>query len=272
MEKHAQMWRTQVSALLRAQAEATGRVDPPIDLHDLAKRCNASIEERDMIPEAVIQPLGDGFRIYLQKNFMHRPGMRARQRFSLAHEIAHTFFFERRGGVMKPKPAPRGAKLEAACQRAAGCLLIPDRYLHRALPDGSCAGAEEIITIARECQVSVEAVIHRLQGINAFTKYDFAPVVVHQVGSEELIALAHYPVWLREDLPMPAPRSPFVFWFDQRSTNAGGSTIVQPDGSRLRATRRGDLFARPVGVSPSVRIYELRMRLSPVPQPGTANI
>src|SRR4051812_3098828 len=101
----------------------------PIDLYELAPLCGVlAIEEREMIPEAVIHTDGTGFRISLQSNFIGLHNCRLRRRFSLAHEIAHTFFYEVRDGRLKPiRRAPVGDRLEAACHEAASLLLIPEQ-------------------------------------------------------------------------------------------------------------------------------------------------
>jgi len=90
---------------------------PPVDLQEIAtRRAVFEIEEPRMVPEAVLSPEGTGFRVFLQSNFNDFPGARVRQRFSLAHEIAHTFFYELRDGSQRPfKGAPRGDALEFAC-------------------------------------------------------------------------------------------------------------------------------------------------------------
>lgn len=105
----------------------------PVDLRVLAQAMgNIDIEEREMIPEAAILPIGNRFRIFLQSNFNHHHGMKSRLRFSLAHEIAHTFFFELTGDALRPmKGAPSGVQLESACHSGAGRLLIPERSLRR---------------------------------------------------------------------------------------------------------------------------------------------
>jgi len=45
-----------------------------------------------MIPEAVLTAVEGGFVVYLQDNFILPNRNKTRERFSLAHELAHTFF------------------------------------------------------------------------------------------------------------------------------------------------------------------------------------
>ncbi len=272
MDERARKWQRKVAALLKAQAEATGHASPPVDLHDIAARCNAKVEEREMIPEALMHPDGDGFRIYLQKNFAHRPGVRLRQRFSLAHEIAHTFFFEMRGGVMKPLRSPVGAALEATCQQAASWLLVPEAFLSVKLSHGVCTSSAEIVDIARQCEASAEVVIRRLQGIGALDSSDFAPVIVRRSGAIERVEYGHHPAWLRPLLPAPAAGADFTAWFSWRrpqtdleepfDQGAGEPERIRTsaDGTLRRLAAGGELCARPFNVTGSVRIYEIRLR------------
>src|SRR5437588_3251850 len=57
----------------------------------------------------------------------------ARARFTIAHEIAHTFFFDTRGAqpksALKAQHRKEVASLERTCNRIAARLLIPDHVL-----------------------------------------------------------------------------------------------------------------------------------------------
>jgi hypothetical protein len=123
----------------------------PIDLNVMAQLLgNVNVEEREMIPEAAVQVLGLRFRIYLRSNFMDRPGARVRRRFSLAHEIAHTFFFEVRDSSLKPiRGAPRGDNLEAACHEGAGrparSSTLPGKRAEGGVPWRTCPAPRETI-------------------------------------------------------------------------------------------------------------------------------
>lgn len=232
----------------------------PIDLLEVAQRVGAVVEEREMIPEAAMAPDGSGFRIYLQSNFLDLPGSRMRQRFSLAHELAHTFFFEPRDGVLKPRrDTPTGDRLEGACQKGAALLLVPPSHLVkelRAAPDAK--GADCILQLAEHFDVSIEVLMRRLWDLDAFGD-ELAPVLTRRAsGSSFTIEYAVYPPWLKTLLAGPQRGSDFGAWF-------GGSKPERIDGDRVtlevlvRGTPQGRLTAQPVDVSPSLRIFELRL-------------
>jgi len=238
----------------------------PIDLQAVATECGVlAIEQREMIPEAVMTPDRAGFHIYLQSNFAHASGARIRQRFSLAHEIAHTLFFERRDGAMKPlRGAPTGHRLEAACHKGAGLLLVPDRLLRSALKTApQPLSAEYMLGFARDFEVSVEVIIRRLNQVEAFGNR-FAPVLLRRHQKDGFtIEYAVYPAWLKAILPTPRRGMDFTRWFGagkNQAANApeqGGSTLGP---ARLtRRTPQGLLIAHPVDITLSLRIVELRL-------------
>ena len=130
----------------------------PIDPKILARGIgNIDLEEREMIPEAAVKLSGSRFQIYLQSNFKDHPGMRIRQRFSLAHEIAHTFFFEVYDGGLKPmRGGPRGMNLESACHEGASRLLVPKRFLRKELEHESRAiCGEDVLRLTETFDVSL---------------------------------------------------------------------------------------------------------------------
>jgi hypothetical protein len=92
----------------------------PIDLDVLSADIGLVVEERGMIPEAAMQALDGRLHIYIQSNFKDLTGSTLRRRFSHAHEIGHTLFYEQRDGELKARrDSPRGDALETACHKAA---------------------------------------------------------------------------------------------------------------------------------------------------------
>ena len=219
----------------------------PVDLHALAREIgNIDIEFREMIPEAAVRLEGDRFKIYLQKNFLDRPGPLRRQRFSLAHEIAHTFFFELQEGTLKPvRGGPRGLQLEKACHRGARMLLIPDRFLERELKkvDGRIH-AREILQWTRAFDVSVEVLLRRLQSHATLESDD----VFFALVSNSRIRFVTYPPWLKSILPVPAMDVPFEKWLSPAGVSleplednsyrvTAGDVVLSAQPSRLTALR-----------------------------------
>jgi hypothetical protein len=222
-----------------------------------------AVEEREMIPEAVMTPEGDKFRIYLQSNFARSPGGQIRRRFSLAHEIAHTLFFEMRDGVMKPSlGAPRGDQLEMACQKVAAMLLVPKSLLERELGEGGeVSSADSILQLACQFEVSVEAMVRRLGEVEAF-RVRFCPAVTRRSEDRRYkIEYAQHAPWLRDFVQKPRRGMDFEAWFWD-ADNTGSST----DGRQteveclIRRKARHVLTAKPVDVTGSSRIYEIQLQ------------
>ena len=165
MVNHENNLAVQVQSLLSQWEKENGTLEPPIDPIRLADFCGVlGIEHRPMVPEAVLAPVEGGFKIYLQNNFVHRPSYELRERFSLAHELAHTFYFDLNGGVPKPKKgAPTGQKLEGLCHSGASQILIPEGLLRREIKvRGLIESAESILDLAKIFSVSTAVMIRRL--------------------------------------------------------------------------------------------------------------
>jgi hypothetical protein len=235
----------------------------PIDLRAIAPQCGVlSVEEREMIPEAVMMPEGAGFRIYVQSNFNQLPGARVRQRFSLAHEIAHTFFFETRDGTMKPlRGAPTGERLEAACHQGAALLLVPYAQLRRELKSAPRPlGANCLGQLALRFDVSIEVIMRRVHGVGAF-EGQFAPALLrHQPSGAFTIEYAVYPPWLKALLPTPRRGLDFMKWFGVRNGRHGDRDVAPGiEDCWTKETPQGLLVARAIDITASLRIAELQI-------------
>jgi hypothetical protein len=236
--------------------------EAPIDLLKVAEISGAIVEEREMIPEAAVAWENGGLRIYLQSNFIEVPGLRTRRRFSLAHEIAHTLFFEQRDGGLKPRrDAPIGDRLEAACHRGAGLLMVPTALLRKELrrfPDAKDAAC--IRELALRFDVSAEVILRRLDDLNAFGD-GFAPILTRRAdGGRFTIEFAVYRPWLKALLIAPRRGGDFEAWFGRSETQSFGSAPAGVPGEILaRNTPRGRLKARGVDITSSIRIFELTL-------------
>jgi Zn-dependent peptidase ImmA (M78 family) len=253
----------------------------PIDLCEVARNSGVlSIEDREMIPEAALSLEQAGFRIYLQSNFIDASRTSLRRRFSIAHEIAHTLFYEPRDGVVKPvRNAPRGTKLESACHHGARLLLVPQRFLDRELRrTGRRIRAEGIVELAHRFEVSVEVMLRRLSESGVFESTQVAFVLVYGPKSREAtIEFAVYPPWLKALLPPPNRKGAFASWLRYRSSNSRQATLRDQDGSDRdihllfengmeRQTALGKFHVSPFSVTPSQYIFELRIEEFRTPQ------
>ena len=222
----------------------------PIDLAAICTQIGAVVEEREMIPEAAMQVTDGQFRIYLQSNFREMPGLSLRRRFSLAHELGHTLFYERQDGELKPrKDAPRGDSLEDACHQAASMILVPSKALKPELRQQPPASAAAIVEFASRFDVSIEVMLRRLNECGVF-EHGWAPILARRSGDAVAIEYAVYPPWVKSHFSAPKRGVTFNGWF---------RGIEQADGILRKETQDGILEALPVKVTGSLVIFELRI-------------
>jgi Zn-dependent peptidase ImmA (M78 family) len=223
----------------------------PVDLGMVCAQLGAVVEEREMIPEAAMEVTGGQFRIYLQSNFNEVPGSSMRRRFSLAHELGHTLFYEHQHGKLKPrKDTPHGDSLEAACHKAAAMILVPGKVLKPELRKQPPDNTNDVIDLANRFGVSTEVMLRRLNDFDMF-EHGWAPVLTRRNGGALTIEYAAYPPWLKSSLSAPSRGASFEGWFR-------GSE--QSDGTFHKETHEGVLEASPVKLAGSSIMFELRMQ------------
>jgi len=216
-----------------------------------------------MIPEAVLKPESKGFRIFLQSNFANAPGMRLRRRFSLAHEIAHTLFYELRDGSPSPvRGAPRSDRLESACHQGAGLLLVPQGPLRRELSRmDHPIGPEGAVELARKFDVSLVVMLRRLDQAGTFDSARNALVLARtSERGHATIEFAPYPPWLKVLLPNPRPGTEIEAWLRNyvgSGCNAGGYARTPLDQGFESQTALGLLRASRFDVTRSQCIFRL---------------
>jgi hypothetical protein len=276
-----------VDAYERRQVGLSSRV-LPINLGVLVDCVgNIELEEREMIPEAAMEPTGSHFRLYLRSNFKERPGQRLRQRFSLAHELAHTFFYEIRDGGLKPiRGAPRGLDMETACHETASRILAPDRLLMQEIGQDLRLFGEDVLRLAATFDVSLEVILRRLR--NHTSVQDGGPCFA--LCRRGKLEYAMYPPWLATVLGKPAESS-VQSWFRSSEVSlqgwfyasglkveelSNGCCIGTGDGATISARRlsyavSADLFEL-TRHGPSMPIEELRLRLGEDETGGATNI
>jgi hypothetical protein len=160
-------WMSVRSALLEAADElrtSVGQVVPPIMMDEIAAERGIRIEffRNATSPEAVLEPVLQGFRLRL------RPGSQVRNRFSAAHEIGHTFFYDL---ALRPPTRliawnPSGGpwhKEEDLCNAFARELLMPRRILETEKASVTHSTLIDLVqTLASRFVVSPEAMVIRL--------------------------------------------------------------------------------------------------------------
>ncbi len=149
--------------------------EPPVDLFAAASARRVRVVDfRKMIPDGGMRPCDGGFEVFVRSDTPSSwvaqeggcgPSLTRRQRFTLAHEIAHTFFFS----LETPTPAPGHRRitpkhLESLCNAIAGTILIPAAQLRKDLGMQWQLRAKTIARLAARYDVSFEAAVRRLEG------------------------------------------------------------------------------------------------------------
>jgi Zn-dependent peptidase ImmA (M78 family) len=155
-------WRSAKGAIIKAASylrEEAGQISPPINLDHIMKlRCiekEVFFESKGV--DAVLLPISGGFILRQSKDQNI-----VRRRFSTAHEIGHTFFYN-----LEYDPPiriiPREYfQEEDICHAFARELLMPKEFVQQDLYDIGTRDLQIIIELARRYKVSAEVVARRL--------------------------------------------------------------------------------------------------------------
>jgi len=175
---------------LCAQASASG----PPDLGRLAVlRRVREIRLEPMLPSGTLSPSAGGFVLCVRserRSVFHPPAfppdLDPRQRFTFAHELAHTFFYDLGADPPVPKRgAPKGGRLEGLCHFMAGRILLPEAVLQERLGQCERVGADFVLALSRDFQVSPEAVVRRLAQADKLPDSDCGLALVESGGARE---------------------------------------------------------------------------------------
>jgi hypothetical protein len=114
-------------------------------------------------------------------------------RFTIAHEIAHTFLYDlrtMRSPVSGHHPKEL-ASLERTCNQGAARLLVPESLLSRALMTAPSLDARGLTRIAAGFRVSTQCLVHRLQRSTAWAETGrVALVTIEKAGVQRICASA----------------------------------------------------------------------------------
>jgi hypothetical protein len=161
----------------------------PIDLNRIAAhRAVQRIEFAPLLTDGGLAVRDDGFIIYVRCDFGKGAELTARfaadgtgstlpetiqrrARFTIAHEIAHTFGYDLR----RSPPADRFDlkvpasvhSLELMCNRIAGTLLLPQWWLTRRLGSGDGLEPRRLSALASKALVSRETLTRQLRRVNS---------------------------------------------------------------------------------------------------------
>lgn len=181
----------------------------PVLLRPIAERRRVtSVEFCPLLVDAMLTTHPNGFRILFNSNGEHPSDLQeryrtesrertltSRLRFSLAHELAHTFFYD------LTQTPPKVAKcfksgggrtalenLELNCNRLASRLLLPTPMLKDAFLRLKVIDPESILNLAHRAGVSVEALVRRLHESNSLfiKRYFRGCIVLVKESSDEI--------------------------------------------------------------------------------------
>lgn len=140
------------------QAVDRGWEGPPFDPIELANILKIAVRPNAAVADARVFPIRGGYEIEYNP---HRP--RGRVNFSIAHEIAHTFFpdcAEKVRNRSRQGPAASDWQLEVLCNVGAAELTMPvGMFPSEAHADVTI---EALMRLRKEFEVSAEAVLIRL--------------------------------------------------------------------------------------------------------------
>jgi IrrE N-terminal-like domain len=196
----------------------------PILLRELAKRRRITgVEFQPLLVDAMLTTHTDGFRVLFNSGNRDPKELKTRYygeneqqltdnriRFSLAHEFAHTLFYDLKSNPPKIAKAFRagGGKtalenLERNCDRLAAHLLLPTRLFEAVVLNMKEISADTLRDLAREAGVSVEVIIRRLGtrsallrkryffGCIAMIRHDLSGVRIRAVSIPHHLDVAH---------------------------------------------------------------------------------
>lgn len=186
----------------------------PVNLLAIARnRRVRKIGLRFMVPRGLLLPVSGGYEIYI-RNSTNRdldiseqekegdlvPG----QRFTLAHEIAHTLFFRFADNIPSPDPSiSNELLLEDVCDRTAGQVLVPTHLLKREISMHGRVDSHLVLTMANTFRVSLAVVIERLSAVAATDSTRCCILLLRKLKNNAEIKAAYFNVGLLPLLHRP---------------------------------------------------------------------
>jgi len=191
-------------------------------------------------------PVEGGFEVYLRDQVpkdvdisREEPGdeLSVRQRFSLAHEIAHTRFYR----LSEPVPSPHGTtstgpELEDHCDRMAGCILVPTYLLKQRIRDYEKEiDADFVRSVASDFRTSVAVALERLRVVEAANSFERCILLARRTHGDAQIRSLFFGLGLSPILPRPEKYTRITEWLPDFPRRA----LVQKQRSGSFVTRKG---------------------------------
>ena len=158
---------------LKNYKKEVGSLNPPIDLLDLGKCLDIKVKKillsKDINCDALLIPIMGGFKIKLKNEDKFHYTYRTR--YSCAHEMAHTFFYEIEDGGVPFRAVPGGSEYEEKlCDKAAAELLMPKNILEigsKKLVNNHGYSLSALIKLKEKFKTSLRSICIRvLNGLN----------------------------------------------------------------------------------------------------------
>lgn len=178
----------------------------PVDLKRVAShRAVQRIEFAPLLTHGGLAVCNDGFVIYVRCDSGPSSDLTARfaedgtgvslpstiarrARFTIAHEIAHTFFYDIRW--MPPRPKTQvsdrasATKLELACNQIAGLILMPEAAMRQDFAKFDFRRPEQLRVFGNGAMVSAQAVVHRFKHLSKLSHPEAILASVRRDGAD----------------------------------------------------------------------------------------
>jgi hypothetical protein len=240
----AENWADGLPALL-------GFKRPPVDLYIVCRnRRIQSLGLRFMIPRGLLLPVDGGFKVYLRDEITKdldisrqepREELSVRQRFSLAHEIAHTRFYRPSSKLPIPDSKITNAQsLEVDCDGMAGCILVPTYLLKSKVRDyGKEIDGDFVRSVASDFRTSVDVALERLRVVEAANSFDRCILLARRIQGDAEIQSLFFGLGLSPFLSRPKKYARISDWLPSFPRHAFG----QREESGSFAIRKGRKIA-----------------------------
>jgi len=213
-------WQGRVSLAAEHLLRQCAPLRLPIDLTRLAiKQGIAQIRFRPMPCDGAIEVVADGFVVHMQStkeqlvptSAVDSSALSVRQRFTFAHEISHTFFYDAARQPCKPHPTPR--LLEGSCNHGAQRLLLPEHLLAREIGTGRRFDSIEMaLDIASAARVSAEVVLQRMDELDQFKETDYAILTFRKQDDGGIVTTGVCINGVFDEFPSPTLYAPPAKW------------------------------------------------------------
>jgi len=198
-------------------------------------------------------PADGGFEVYLRdliRRDIDISGseptnlLSSRQRFSFAHEIAHTYYYKLSGSIpISDHVISNPVDLEDHCDRTAARILVPTALLRQEIKKkiGDPENIDEafIRSAATSFRTSIPVMIERLSIVAPSNPFERCVVLVRRLEGDAQIRASYFGVGLLPILPRPRKNTRVSEWLADFPLPA----IANREDSDWRVTRAGRLVS-----------------------------